>query len=293
MKMNKLEDINLKNVLPSSIASDDNIQALAELFTSELVGLIDNVDLLLIMPNLSKQSDAVLDQIAWQLHVDFYNQDSPREEREQLIYQTIAWHRRKGTPSVVEDMVTTIYANSEVEEWYKYDGEPYHFRMNIYGAPVKDATTLKKLEDSVYSVKNVRSFFDGFNFVERAYAEWFAGSGEGLISDVADLTRAKVGVISNGVATIANEHFVDKRIISTHYSGVGAIEETKSINQISSININAGISTICNVVRKVGCDNGLINIGAAVISNSIEKANEFVGIINCCIGIIVVEEVIV
>lgn len=166
--MSKIREIDVKKMLPSSIANDANIQAMAELFTSELLGLIDNIDLLSILPNLSKQSDDVLDQMAWNLHVDFYNQDAPREEREKLIYQSIAWHRRKGTPSAVEDMVTAIYATAEVDEWYQYDGEPYHFRVNVYGDAVTDAEQLVKLQNSVHSVKNVRSFFDGFNFINVA-----------------------------------------------------------------------------------------------------------------------------
>lgn len=163
--MSKINEVDARQMLPSSIAEDANIQAMAELFTSELVGLIEDIDLLSILKNLSKQSDDVLDQIAWSLHVDFYNQDSPREEREKMIYQSIAWHRRKGTPSAVEDMVTAIYATAEVDEWYQYDGEPYHFRVNVYGDAVTDADKLIKLQNSVHAVKNARSFFDGFNFI--------------------------------------------------------------------------------------------------------------------------------
>lgn len=174
--MNKLQELDVKQALPDSIAGDENVQVLAEMLTAEFIQLADMSNLLLMLPNVSKQSDDVLDQLAWHLHVDFYNQDAPREEREALIYQSIAWHGRKGTPSAVEDMVKTIYATAEVDEWYQYNGEPYHFRVNVYGDAVTDAEKLKKMETSVEAVKNVRSFFDGFNFINVVNSITYVGS---------------------------------------------------------------------------------------------------------------------
>lgn len=179
MKMNKLQELDVMQALPDSIAGDTNVQVLAEMITEEFIQLVEMSNLLLVLPNLSKQSDKVLEQLAWHLHVDFYNQDAPREEREALIYQSIAWHGRKGTPSAVEDMVTTIYATAEVDEWYQYNGEPYHFRVNVYGDAVTDAETLKKMETSVETVKNVRSFFDGFNFINVVNNNTYVGGAVG------------------------------------------------------------------------------------------------------------------
>lgn len=185
--MNKLDDLDISLALPNSIANDVNIQAFAEMLTDEFVAIAAKSNLLLILPNLSKQSDDILDLIAWQLHVDFYNQDAPRAEREKLIYQSIAWHRRKGTPSAVEDMVSAIYSTADVDEWFNYDGDPYHFRVNVYGDTVTDADTLKKLENSVEAVKNKRSFFDGFNFINIVKSEIFVGAIPGH-----DMTRIVV-----------------------------------------------------------------------------------------------------
>ena len=130
--------IDVTSTLPSSISYDENVQALSKLFTDELLALAPHVEQLTMLPHLKELPDALLDQLAWHLHVDFYNQKASREEREKLVYQSIAWHRKKGTVGVVEDMVKLIGDEAEI-------------------------------------VKNVRSKLDGIDIVSLSSVALFAG----------------------------------------------------------------------------------------------------------------------
>ena len=51
--MNNLYDFNLKDTLPSSIASDTKVQALAEVVTLRLIDLMPMVDKLTILSHLN------------------------------------------------------------------------------------------------------------------------------------------------------------------------------------------------------------------------------------------------
>lgn len=166
--MNRIQAINVRDMLPSSISFDEHVQALSEVFTLNLLEVVNDIDLLLLLPNLSKLSDAVVDQLAWHLHVDFYNPLERRDIREQLVYQSIAWHRKKGTIGIVEDMATLISDDSEVIENWEYGGEPYHFKIKIQSNEQFDTAEVEKVVDAISTVKNVRSWIDAVEF-ERIY----------------------------------------------------------------------------------------------------------------------------
>ena len=162
--------ISLKEILPQSL-EDEKVNGIIAA-VDELFGETErDTHLLALYERLDELPTAVLNLLAWQYHVDFFKYDMTDEVKRNLIRQSIAWHRIKGTPTAVEEMVTAIYATAEVEEWYTYDGEPFHFRVNIFGEAVTDAEILKDLQTAVYAVKNVRSIFDGFNFINVANAD--------------------------------------------------------------------------------------------------------------------------
>lgn len=162
--MNKLDEFNMADILPTSIEEDENIQALAEIFTYEVLQLVPSINRLLLLPNLSKLPDAVLDHLAWQYHVDFYEQASTRHEKEQLIYQSLAWHRKKGTVGIVEDMAKLLTDYAEVTEYWDYDGEPYHFKITIESNENYDTDEVKRVVNAIEQVKNARSWLDGIEF---------------------------------------------------------------------------------------------------------------------------------
>lgn len=162
--MNKLESINVKNTLPSSIAFDENIQAISEVLTLELMSLVPNIDMLAILPNLSKQPDAVIDALAWQYHVDFYDSTRPRAEREELVRKSIAWHRIKGTPGALEEAITALYSEAKVlENWEYENGTAYGFKLLMEGYMV-DPDTRAQILEVIDAVKNTRSWLEEIEY---------------------------------------------------------------------------------------------------------------------------------
>lgn len=163
--MNDLYKFKLKDTLPSSIANDANVQALAEVVTLRLMALMPFVDRLTILSHLNELSTPILDELAWHLHVDFYNEAATREQKIKLILSSIAWHRRKGTVGLVEEAIGGLYSECEVvENWDYEDGKPYHFKLQMSGymmTPNIRERVLRILE----FVKNKRSWLDGIEYV--------------------------------------------------------------------------------------------------------------------------------
>lgn len=159
-----VNSVKLHDILPSSLSDDKTISDIIKSLDGIFSDIDKEIELIKLYENLDSQPTEVLDLLAWQYHVDFYDYSYSDEVKRNLIRQSIAWHRRKGTPSAVEDMVTTIYSSAEVQEWWEYGGQPFHFKVNIYGEEITDPVSLNNLRDSVYAVKNARSVFDGFEF---------------------------------------------------------------------------------------------------------------------------------
>ena len=169
--MNNLYDFNLKDTLPSSIASDTKIQALAEVVTLRLIDLMPMVDKLTILSHLNELSTPILDEVAWHLHVDFYDEAATREQKIKLILNSITWHRRKGTVGLVEEAIGELYSECEViENWNYEDGQPYHFKLQMTGymmAPNIRERVLRILD----FVKNKRSWLDSIEYVHKINSE--------------------------------------------------------------------------------------------------------------------------
>lgn len=81
-----------------------------------------------------------------------------------MVRQALENHRKKGTAAVVRNVVSIILEDGRVEEWFQYGGEPYHFRVILILGPMASEETIQKLVDTVYAVKNVRSWLDYVQF---------------------------------------------------------------------------------------------------------------------------------
>lgn len=163
--MKKLSAVSLLDILPESILLDPKLKASAQALDSQLQAVTNSIREVLHIPRLDELSGNILDYIAEQLHIDFYEPlYLTEDEKRNLIRESIAWHRIKGTPYAVEKIAHDAFADAEIVEWFDYDGEPYHFKVRSHGfkqTPDGWATYVRMLN----SAKNVRSWCDNYELV--------------------------------------------------------------------------------------------------------------------------------
>lgn len=154
-----LKDVSLLDILPESIRSDPTVSAAAQAIDTELKVTTTMIRTLDIFGRVDEWTDAETDELAWQYHVDYYDPDLPLDQKRQLVANAIPFHRRKGTPSAVEDLIAILFGDGIVEEWWEYGGEPYHFQVQTNNA---DVTTIRAQEfiDAVESVKRLTAVLD-------------------------------------------------------------------------------------------------------------------------------------
>lgn len=162
--MNRLRDIQLKDIAPSSINKDETVQALCDAIDAKLREVVDATDLVLLLPRLDELPEEIVEELAWQYHVDFYDYSADIEKKRVLVRQAIAWHKRKGTPAAVEEVCAAVFKSARVYENWEYGGEPYHFQVRLIEEAVPDERVIDNLQRAIQQTKNTRSWLDGLSF---------------------------------------------------------------------------------------------------------------------------------
>jgi len=111
---------------------------------------------------LTSLPEAVLDHLAWQLHVEGYETAVDVAAKRQLIAGSLLLHRRRGTPWAVRTALeAALHVPATVQQWFEYGGEPYFFRVRLElgGAGLDEAAQRNALQ-LIQDYKNVRSWLD-------------------------------------------------------------------------------------------------------------------------------------
>lgn len=158
--MVNIQSASLLDLLPYNLRADPTVAAAALAIDGELQAVSGLIDPLVYFARLDNLTEEETDELAWQFHVDFYDPTLPLPQRRELVKNSYRWHRIKGTPSAVEELMTAIFGDGIVEEWYEYGGQPYYFRVitSNFSATTEHAQRFLSL---VQSVKNARSWLDG------------------------------------------------------------------------------------------------------------------------------------
>lgn len=159
----KLTDFSLIALQTAFMQRDWTTQKICKGLQDELDKVVESTYNILMYQMLSTAeytpfTDQLVDELAWQFHVDYYDKDADFEVKKKLVKQSIRIHQKKGTPKAVEELISTVFTSTtRLLEWFNYDGgEPYHFKIRTSVLPSdKDMAKFRK---ALNSVKNERSY---------------------------------------------------------------------------------------------------------------------------------------
>ena len=204
--MREIDIVSLKELLPSSIASDPDVLAAAEAIDGELRKATACIPNIVLVPRLREIADStIIDLFAWAFHVDFYDQSMPLAKRRSLVCKSLDWHTRKGTPAAVEEVVSDVFSDATVTEWWEFDtaegagyggrgygegpyggidhvSDPYYFRVTT-SDPIEDELVITQLIEAIWSVKNTRSWLDGIYSLKKFMPYLYVGARQYSIQD--------------------------------------------------------------------------------------------------------------
>lgn len=171
MSSNVLAEEELISALPAVLSGDESLNALASAIAAELQTLSADTALTTIYKNIGTLPESVLDTLAKDFKIDWYDYDYTVDVKRALIKSSFAVHRKLGTKQAMAEALQCVYSNARVEEWFDYGGEPYYFRVVLDAAytDLSTATDANIINGIITTYKSLRSHMEGAYY--RATAE--------------------------------------------------------------------------------------------------------------------------
>lgn len=127
--MNDILTIDLTRALPQRLKQDKTMLALANVIAAELQKNAVDSRLATIYARIDELDECILDILAYDLHVDWYNYYDPVSAKRAVIKSSVKVHKRLGTKYAVETALGALHPGTYIEEWFQYGGDPHYFRV--------------------------------------------------------------------------------------------------------------------------------------------------------------------
>ncbi|WP_297429331.1 phage tail protein I [Clostridium sp.] len=204
--MISIYEASILDLLPPNLKSDADVIAAAKAVDNEFLLIVNEVKECILLPKIDDIDNSdLIDLLAWQMHVDFYDNTLPIDIRRNLVKNSIKWHRIKGTPQAVIDVATSVFGRTKLTEWFEYGADPYYFKLDVnvteQGASPEN---IKKIETLVNAYKNKRSWIDIINIFFSTQCNVYFGAtsitGEQIItypwtpSNIEDTVDVKIAI---------------------------------------------------------------------------------------------------
>lgn len=159
----RLGDGELRALLPPHLAEDSGMAAFAAVLEPHLQTLARSIPNLLLygrlcgqpaetmLPPLRRLTETrggiaplsleLLEQLAWQFHVDFRETAATPEQLAEMVRQSIPWHRIKGTPASIKSALALFGISASIEE----DGEGANwatYQLNLHNVDTVEGVRL-------------------------------------------------------------------------------------------------------------------------------------------------------
>ena len=128
-----IHDLSLLDIAPSSIVNDNTVRNVIHAIDPELHAVSEAVCEDFIISRIGVLPEPVLDLLAWQWHVDFYELANSIEAKRDLVKNSINWHRHKGTRGAILKALEMLGVEAKFTAWYDDEdnkNNPYTFAID-------------------------------------------------------------------------------------------------------------------------------------------------------------------
>ncbi len=155
----KIQDIDLLKLQTNYLKNDNFIAGMCEGITPYLREAANKIKDRALWANIENQPESVLDQMAKDMSVKWYDFNASSEIKAQTIQSAITIHRFKGTKYALEKAIEDYFGEGYVKEWFEYNGEPYMFKVYT-SSPEATTNKVKQFMKIIEYCKNARSHLE-------------------------------------------------------------------------------------------------------------------------------------
>lgn len=158
-----MQEIDIKGLVPRFIWNDRNGHAMAKALEAGMKYFLkvcqEGLD---VWKNVDKMPEWRLDEMAWELNC-MYDYGADVDRKRGWIRDAYMMNRQYGTPAAILKYLDGYFGGAELEEWWDYEGEPYHFRVYVSGTYKQESAAWTK--EVINGVKNLRSVLDDLSIL--------------------------------------------------------------------------------------------------------------------------------
>lgn len=165
--MIRLDEARLTDAVPASLAEQPWARALAYaewMLRGEVLHYADQSQ---IYTALDTCPEEVLDALAVCWKVSWYDTTYPLSTKRQIIKSSVAVRRFMGTKWATQEALRSVWPDSDVEEWFDYEGEPGCFRVVCNIADPSVTADIDTVHDNVMQYKRTSAHLDSISFMVR------------------------------------------------------------------------------------------------------------------------------
>lgn len=154
--MIKLKNGELSDISP--FAGDPQNDAFSYAIKKMMQFILEKADSTRTYSIVQNLPDDVLDTLAVELRTMYYEETMDIETKRNIIQNTLAWYSKAGTPAAVEELVSAVFGQGKVVEWFDFkDGPRIPGTFDIETNAPATPDILEVLSTVIDRVKNVRS----------------------------------------------------------------------------------------------------------------------------------------
>ena len=152
--------VNFADYLPRPLKHDPKMRAIAEAVTKEALTVSGEIENVLIYSRIDELPEELIDILAYDMHVDWYDYSYPLKVKRDILKGSVRVHKKMGTKYAVEKALGALYPQSEVEEWYQYEGQPHHFHIVCDVTENRVTASFQDIINAVMMYKRLSSHLD-------------------------------------------------------------------------------------------------------------------------------------
>lgn len=159
-------DVKLSDLLPSSFDTDE-IKALNNVVTFSLYLLQKYIENANFTVNIDNVSEKIIDYLACEYRTPYYDEALDLKTKRNLVKSTMLTYQKIGTTNIIKEYLNTLNEETDVAEWYDYNGQPYNFKifLNISENREVDEKLLTDIKNKIEKIKNVRSSLEAIEIL--------------------------------------------------------------------------------------------------------------------------------
>lgn len=199
-----LADVRLSDLLPDSIAQDDNVRHSAEALDKQLLDMTSAVDLPSIYVSIDRLTSTQLDHVAYGWDASVWRDSWPVSMKRSVLKNVVREKRKKGTLRAVKDAVASIGSAATIKEWWQQEpkGTPHTFEIQATLGNIEGTLDSEMQEDLFALIDDAKPVRSHYTFVLVRQLQGGMG-GDGYLRPVAYSRIRSEEVVNKDIAVFA------------------------------------------------------------------------------------------